>query len=359
MVDQNALDLLLSIDTFRTANKEIEIFAKFLNEEYDADDLIFFLFVRSCIEKEMKMMFIEKAREEIKVQYNEYKDEIDTELYLNIKVCLKIANTIFGNEEELLLNSFMEKVEKQIILNNQAGKKKNLIKASTILEITLEDYHQSRKLYGQDTSIGNFDKTKQVDGKKMSLTDEKLKDENLFDEFYDDNQNSGLGNLGTKRVSLNKLEINEQSPQVEKNEGNNQEKINKLKTGIFNYIKEKELDTFFERLMTSYPTNDRKKEEIEQTLVTIKDLVGKKLALLISIILNQDQENWFISLKIKEEDAENKIHYASLQTLVMEMFNYNSIADIPENIIEEFGQTLLSTPELINQINRLIIKHFG
>lgn len=111
--------------------------------------------------------------------------------------------------------------------------------------------------------------------------------------------------------------------------------------------------------MTSYPTNDRKKEEIEQTLVTIKDLVGKKLALLISIILNQDQENWFISLKIKEEDAENKIHYASLQTFVMDMFNYNSIADVPENIIEEFGQTLLSTPELINQINRLIIKHFG
>lgn len=242
MVDQNALDLLLSIDTYRTANKEIEIFAKFLNEEYDCDDLIFFLFVRSCIEKEMKMMFIEKAKEEIKVQYNEYRDEIDTELYLNIKVCLKIANTIFGNEEELLLNSFMEKVEKQIILNNQAGKKKNLIKASTILEITLEDYHQSRKLYGQDTSIGNFDKTKPGDGKKLSLTDEKLKDENLFDEFYEDNENSALI-LGTKRVSLNKLEINEHSPPVENKEAINQEKINKLKTGIFNYIKEKELDT--------------------------------------------------------------------------------------------------------------------
>jgi hypothetical protein len=89
MVDQNALDLLLSVEHYKTLNKEIEIFAKFLNEEYDTDDLIFFLFVRSCVEKEMRMMFIEKAREEIKVQYHEDRDEIDTELYLNIKVCLK------------------------------------------------------------------------------------------------------------------------------------------------------------------------------------------------------------------------------------------------------------------------------
>jgi len=89
IVDQHALDLLLSVDFYKQKFRDVEIFSKFLNEVYDQDDLIFFLFVRSCIEKEMKMMFIEKAREEIKIQYSEDKDEIDTELYLNIKVCLK------------------------------------------------------------------------------------------------------------------------------------------------------------------------------------------------------------------------------------------------------------------------------
>lgn len=60
----------------------------------------------------------------------------------------KVANSIFGREEELLLNSFMEKIEKNIIPNHKRGK--NLIKANTVLEITLEDYIHSRKNYSKD-----------------------------------------------------------------------------------------------------------------------------------------------------------------------------------------------------------------
>jgi len=37
----------------------------------------------------------------------------------------------------------MEKIEKNIIPNNRKGK--NLIKASTVIDITLEDYIHSRK----------------------------------------------------------------------------------------------------------------------------------------------------------------------------------------------------------------------
>jgi hypothetical protein len=88
-VDQNALDLLLSVDHFRKENSDIEIFAKFLNEEYNNDDLIFFLFVRSSLEKELKFMYIEKAKEEIKLQCNEDRDLIDTEIYVNVKTCVK------------------------------------------------------------------------------------------------------------------------------------------------------------------------------------------------------------------------------------------------------------------------------
>ncbi len=58
-----------------------------------------------------------------------------------------VANTIFGNEEELLLNSFMEKIEKNLV---DTRKGRNLIKATTILDITLEDYQKSRLLYGQE-----------------------------------------------------------------------------------------------------------------------------------------------------------------------------------------------------------------
>jgi hypothetical protein len=155
MVDQNALDILLSCEHFRKSNSEIDIFAKFLNEEYDTDDLIFFLFVRSCIEKQLRFTYIEKSQNNIKLKYQDDRDEyIDTEIYLNIKSCINskcliyitVANTIFGNEDEILMNSFMEKIEKNII----ERKGKQLIRASDILDTTLNDYHQSRVLYKQE-----------------------------------------------------------------------------------------------------------------------------------------------------------------------------------------------------------------
>jgi hypothetical protein len=52
----------------------------------------------------------------------------------------------------------MEKVEKSLV-NNKKGR--HVIKAATILEITLEDYHQSRKLYGQGGSNLNIERFKQ------------------------------------------------------------------------------------------------------------------------------------------------------------------------------------------------------
>lgn len=83
----------MSIDYFKEINREVFNFTKFLTEEYDSDDLIFFLFVRSCIEKEMKIMFIEKARDEMKLHTSEEREfSNNNELYLNIRVCLKSKN---------------------------------------------------------------------------------------------------------------------------------------------------------------------------------------------------------------------------------------------------------------------------
>ena len=89
MIEQHSLDLLISVDYYKNTNKEIEIFYKFINEDYNIEDLVFFLFVRSCVEKEMKFTFIEKAKEEVKVQYNDDRDEIDNDVYLTQKVCAK------------------------------------------------------------------------------------------------------------------------------------------------------------------------------------------------------------------------------------------------------------------------------
>ena len=90
-------------------------------------------------------MFLEKAQDEINIQHMEEKDFIDTEIYLNTKLCLNIATTIFGEDEKLLIKSFMNKIEKRINIE------KGGINASVLLALTLDDYHESRK-YSNSTN---------------------------------------------------------------------------------------------------------------------------------------------------------------------------------------------------------------
>ena len=40
------------------------------------------------------------------------------------------------------------------------------------------------------------------------------------------------------------------------------------------------------------------------------------------------------------------------------MMQYDKLQEIPEELMENFSQTLLSTPELNNQINKLVMKRF-
>lgn len=117
--------------------------------------------------------------------------------------------------------------------------------------------------------------------------------------------------------------------------------------------------SFFDKLMASYSLNERNNENIEMIMTTIKELVTKKLGLLINIVFSQDHKNWFISLKIKEEDSDSLRHFQLLVKNLQRILSYQDIEDIPLDIVESFSQTLLSTPELNNQIHKLVLKHFS
>lgn len=68
----------------------------------------------------------------------------------------------------MLLNSFQEKIEKNMVCLKNG---KYMIKASTVLYITLQDYHQSRQQYGND-------------GINNNQNDEIGNSNNPKDEFY-------------------------------------------------------------------------------------------------------------------------------------------------------------------------------
>ena len=322
-VDQHSLDLVSSIDFFKNKDTIISIFAKFLNEELDSDDLEFYLYVRSCIEKELNTMFIELARQQIKK--GKLSQEERDKSCLSIKSCLNLANNIYGDEQEELLNAFMNKIEEILTEQKNNGIKKNLIEADKILEITLNDYHENKINNGNN----NFE------GKNK---------------FKNTNNNAGGNKLSTyENIQKNYGEVNID---------NQEEKISRLKIILSTYIKEKELDVFFDKLLTSYMVYEKSKNNVAEIMSNIKDLVSKKVNLLIKILFDGDEKGWFNSLKLKETDKEAKEYFVSLTGMINDMLQIEKLQDIPENMVELFGQTLLSTPELNNQINKLVMKRF-
>ena len=320
-VDQHSLDLILSIDFFKNKDIIISIFAKFLNEELDSDDLEFYLYVRSCIEKELNTMFIEIARQQTKKGAG-LNEEEKLKSCLSIKSCLNLANNIYGEEQEELLNSFMNKIEEILTEQKNNGVKKNLIEAEKILFITLNDYHENKNNNGNNNNSEGKTKLKAMNNSKLST-------------YKNIQENYGQTNIEDQ-----------------------EEKMNRLKIILSTYIKEKELDVFFEKLLTSYMVYEKSKNNIEEIMANIKDLVSKKVNLLIKILFDGDEKGWFNSLKLKETDKEAKEYFVSLTGMINDMLQIEKLQDIPENMVELFGQTLLSTPELNNQINKLVMKRF-
>ena len=320
-VDQHSLDLILSIDFFKNKDIIISIFAKFLNEELDSDDLEFYLYVRSCIEKELNTMFIEIARQQTKKGAG-LNEEEKLKSCLSIKSCLNLANNIYGEEQEELLNSFMNKIEEILTEQKNNGVKENLIEAEKILFITLNDYHENKNNNGNNNNSEGKTKLKAMNNSKLST-------------YKNIQENYGQTNIEDQ-----------------------EEKMNRLKIILSTYIKEKELDVFFEKLLTSYMVYEKSKNNIEEIMANIKDLVSKKVNLLIKILFDGDEKGWFNSLKLKETDKEAKEYFVSLTGMINDMLQIEKLQDIPENMVELFGQTLLSTPELNNQINKLVMKRF-
>jgi len=313
-VDQHSLDLILSIDFFKTKDLIVEIFAKFLNEELDNDDLEFYLYVRFCIEKELNKTFIEISRQQNKKgKITEQEKESNS---LSIKSCLNLANNIYGDEQEELLNNFMNKIEEILTIQKNKGIKKNLIETDQILKITLDDYHQNKLNYTNNNRV--------------------LKNNNKVSTYENIQKNYG----------------------EQKESFNLEEKKSRLKVILNTYIKEKELDIFFEKLLTSYTVHEKSKNNVEEILANIKDLVSKKVNLLIKILFAQDEKGWFNSLKLKEDDKDGKEYYMKLTGMIQEMLKFEKLQDIPENMVEIFGETLLTTPELNSQINKLVLKKF-
>lgn len=110
--------------------------------------------------------------------------------------------------------------------------------------------------------------------------------------------------------------------------------------------------------MQSYAFEEKDKEKIQTILQSIKEKVETKLILLINYIFNDSKKDFYDCLRIQQESQEIQATYDHLKEMKEEILKCNE-EEIPENLLEEFAQTLLSTNKLVDQINKLIMKNFG
>ena len=186
MLYKKSIDFMLSLDFYGMKFKNIKIFQQFVTEEYDSDDLIFFLFVRSCIEKELKQFFLKKAKENLG-QDSLYGQDND-DILVPVKKCKKLAKAIFGDEEEELMNNFLENIQ-TLVKNEPADSQKKYLKANSILNMALANYHESRdKEEGEEEEKEDKDQGKLIKEKPKAILKNKKEKEEEKIEFEDDDE---------------------------------------------------------------------------------------------------------------------------------------------------------------------------
>jgi hypothetical protein len=115
IVEQTSWDLLYNAHQYRKDYLEVEIFCRFLQEFYDHDDLLFFLYVRSIIAKQLH------------ISYKTRWGKVDgpgrqpKSLWLSYKECVAVAKAVFGETNEMMCRDFLAIVSPQMVGQKSDG----------------------------------------------------------------------------------------------------------------------------------------------------------------------------------------------------------------------------------------------
>ena len=328
LIDQYSMNILLSCEYFKSENEEIRIFSLFLSEIYSIDDIMFFLFLRSNIEKELKILFIEKAKDETKIQHMEDKDEILRDIHLNQKMIQKIIATVYNSDDEILFNQVMEKLE-PFFEKDVRNSKYNTITSTLFLVVLVDDFHLSRSLFEECKGINTIPFL--------------LRKQN---EFFDLNEQ----NVNEQDMYLNMLYYFNNSCNVSFEEN--------VKNVLITYIKEKEILIFFEKYFENdFNLANTSNPAEEDIIFEIRDIVLKKLYYLINIIFYDDFRAWNVSLDLNVNNdniLEVNEDFKKLVFLKQKLLSSKSVTELAEENVEKFCTCLLSTPQVLSQISKII-----
>jgi hypothetical protein len=137
-VQQQGLDLMQSLETHEPQSPEARMCAGFLQGTFSGEDLVFFLFLRATVQKELKVQFVPSN------SYTEFpgqKHQDARHLSLNLKQCSKVTAALLGSTETLLQQRLLVEVERELSF---ASREEGLINLARFMELLLQEYHASQ-----------------------------------------------------------------------------------------------------------------------------------------------------------------------------------------------------------------------
>ena len=142
LVEQNCWELILNVAVMRRESLAMELFSRFMMERYDADDLLFFLYVRYTVQKTLNFNF--KARW---ADGRSSKAQREADLWLSYRECFTISKTVFGNDQDPMCREFLHMVESQLVGKKRSGASGHdtrRIEVYQFLLLAVSTYHDAR-----------------------------------------------------------------------------------------------------------------------------------------------------------------------------------------------------------------------
>jgi hypothetical protein len=146
IVEQTSWDLLYNAHTYRRDYLEVEMFCRFLQEFYDHDDLLFFLYVRSVVAKQLHVSFKTRWGK------SDGPGRQPKSLWLSYRECVAVAKAVFGESNESMCRDFLAIVSPQMVGQKSesqpnrvgGGTDTRRIDITQFLHLAVVGYHQTR-----------------------------------------------------------------------------------------------------------------------------------------------------------------------------------------------------------------------
>jgi len=144
LCDSLCKDLIATVDDNRERHGEVELFSRFIGEEYDTEDMLFFLYVRSVTQKVLNVNLRARwASSELSGPERTPKEE----LCMSWRELCAIARAVFGADQTVMCRHFLVAVEEHVVgkrTTNPSGATTDTrrIEVMHFLQLAVHTYHE-------------------------------------------------------------------------------------------------------------------------------------------------------------------------------------------------------------------------